>query len=107
MSYLENNFLALGSSDGDGDAGVGQLRQELLSAGIHVGHFSGKVADDGATEHLGNGAKPEEEQDVGDLFSIFKVPRSGGYLYSITPNPENAEPDAENQSQNLTKPNLT
>ena len=57
MPYLENHFFAFGSSDGDGDVGVGQLRQELVSAGLHVGRFAEKVADDGATDHLGHHAK--------------------------------------------------
>jgi len=44
--------------DGDGNVGVGQLCQELLSADIHVRNLAGEVADDGSPENLGHRAKP-------------------------------------------------
>ena len=73
MPYLENQFFAFGSSDGDGDVGVGQLRQELVSAGLHVGRFAEKVADDGATDHLGHHAKSVTATGCERFGMTFKI----------------------------------
>ena len=69
---LENDFLSFGSPDGDGDVGVGQLRQELVSAGLQVGRLAEKVPDDGAAHHLGHNAKPGRKTKVEVISNVLK-----------------------------------